>query len=193
MGHSVRPRPRRDAIGCEKTAVRQVGRARRPPVQAYCGDDTASHVGAAPILVAHRSGHQALPDVAGFYRAFGFTLAEGASEKVDHLVCELEFLAMLCVMHAKAREEGNKDGARVSKHALRAFALDHLGEWLPAFCDRLMETTTLPFYRQAATLLLGVWRGIAENNRLPSPKLGAVTGALGDLGTPYECGMAGAA
>ncbi len=56
-----------------------------------------------------------------------------------------------------------------------------------------METTTLPFYRQAATLLLGVWRGIAENNRLPSAKLGAVTGALGDLGTPYECGMAGAA
>ncbi len=45
----------------------------------------------------------------------------------------------------------------------------------------------------SATLLLGVWRGIAENNRLPSPKLGAVTGALGGLGTPYECGMAGAA
>ena len=30
-----------------KTLVRQVSRARHPPVQAYCGDDTASHVGAA--------------------------------------------------------------------------------------------------------------------------------------------------
>ena len=46
MGRSVRPRPRRDAIGCEKTVIRQSPRVRRPPVQAYCGDDTASHVGA---------------------------------------------------------------------------------------------------------------------------------------------------
>ncbi len=34
MGHSVHPRPRQGAIGCEKTAVRQVARAQRPPVQA---------------------------------------------------------------------------------------------------------------------------------------------------------------
>ncbi len=131
-----------------------------------------------------------LGDISGFYRAFGFTLAEDACEKVDHLACELEFLAMLFVMQAKAREEGNKEGARISKYALRAFALDHLGEWLPAFSDRLMETTTLSFYRQAATLLSGVWRGIAENNRLPPPRPGAATGAAGDPGTPYECGMA---
>ena len=43
---SVRPRPRRDAIGCEKTVIRQTPRVRRPPVQAYCGDDTRRHVGA---------------------------------------------------------------------------------------------------------------------------------------------------
>ncbi len=47
MGRSVRPRPRQEAIGCEKTVIRQTPRVQRPPVQAYCGDDTASHVGAA--------------------------------------------------------------------------------------------------------------------------------------------------
>ena len=46
-GHSVRPRLCRDAIGCEKMVNRQSPRVRRPPVQAYCGDDTASHAGVA--------------------------------------------------------------------------------------------------------------------------------------------------
>ena len=46
MGRSVRPRPRRDAIGCEKTVIRQTPRVRRPPVQAYCSDDTRRHVSA---------------------------------------------------------------------------------------------------------------------------------------------------
>ena len=42
----MHPRPRRGAVGCEKTAVRQVGRARRPTVQPCCGDDMGCHVGA---------------------------------------------------------------------------------------------------------------------------------------------------
>ena len=43
----MRPSPRRDAFGCEKPVIPQTPRARRPPVQAYCCDDTASHVSAA--------------------------------------------------------------------------------------------------------------------------------------------------
>ncbi len=46
MGHSVHPRPRQGAIGREKTAVRQVARARRSPVQPYRSDDIGRHVGA---------------------------------------------------------------------------------------------------------------------------------------------------
>ena len=130
-----------------------------------------------------------LGDIDGFYRAFGFTLAEDASEKVDHLVCELEFLAMLFVMLAKARAVGNKEATRVSRHAICAFTQDHLGEWLPAFCEKLMETTTLSFYWRAAALLLGVWQGISKNNGLPPPGPGAATAVL-EEGTPYECGMA---
>ena len=46
MEHSGLPRPCQSAIGCEKTAVRQVARARRPPVQPYRFDDIGRHVGA---------------------------------------------------------------------------------------------------------------------------------------------------
>ena len=46
MEHSGLPRPCQSAIGCEKTAVRQVARARRPPVQPDRIDDIGRHVGA---------------------------------------------------------------------------------------------------------------------------------------------------
>ena len=46
MSRSLHPRPRHGSFGCEKTAVRQVGRARRPPVQPYRIDEIGRHVGA---------------------------------------------------------------------------------------------------------------------------------------------------
>lgn len=131
-----------------------------------------------------------LGDIAGFYRAFGLTLAGDATERVDHLVCELEFFAMLLVMLAKAREEKNKDGAEVSEKALSAFADDHLGVWLPTFSDRLMLTTGLPFYLQAAVLLREAWQGIVEYHGLPCPTEAAGARVGADPGTPYECGLA---
>ena len=44
-------RPGQGAIRYLKTRVRQVPRARHPPVQPCCGDDTGRHVGAAFICV----------------------------------------------------------------------------------------------------------------------------------------------
>ncbi|MFQ6017082.1 MAG: molecular chaperone [Kiloniellaceae bacterium] len=132
-----------------------------------------------------------LGDIAGFYRAFGFELADGAAEKVDHLVCELEFVAMLLVLLAKARDEGNRAGAEVSRDALRAFAFDHIGEWLPAFCDRLQETTSLSFYQRAAAVLSEVWNGICRDNRLPVPKDGPHMGREAEPDRPFVCGLAG--
>ncbi|MCZ7582039.1 MAG: molecular chaperone TorD family protein [Deltaproteobacteria bacterium] len=74
-----------------------------------------------------------LADAAGFYRAFGFSLPDDAGERVDHLVGELEFLALLRVMSANARIAGHADEARVADEAASDFVADHLGEWLPLF------------------------------------------------------------
>ena len=46
MSRSVHPGPRQGAIGCEKTAVRRMARARRPSVLPYRSDDIGRHVGA---------------------------------------------------------------------------------------------------------------------------------------------------
>ncbi len=46
MDRLARPKPCQVAIECEKTAVRQVATARRPPVQPNRIDDIGRHVGA---------------------------------------------------------------------------------------------------------------------------------------------------
>jgi TorA maturation chaperone TorD len=131
-----------------------------------------------------------LADIAGFYRAFGLELAEAASEKVDYLVGELEFVAMLLVMLAKATEQDNAaEVTPITHNALSSFSSDHLGEWLPSFCERLSQLTVLPLYQQLAKLLQLTWTGIVAVNRLPVSDEN-LQEVLDEKGTPYECGMA---
>lgn len=130
-----------------------------------------------------------LADIAGFYRAFGLELAGAAGEKVDYLACELEFVAMLLVMLAKADGQDNAiEVMQITQNALSAFSFDHLGEWLPSFCERLDQLTTLSIYQQLAELLRLTWSGIVTVNQLPLNEDSSET-VLDEQGTPYECGM----
>jgi TorA maturation chaperone TorD len=127
-----------------------------------------------------------LADIAGFYNAFGFKLSEEATEKVDHLTGELEFVAMLLVMLANTQDE---EALRTTHHALSLFSFDHIGEWLPTFCERLTEATNLLIYQHLAQLLQGVWSEVVSINSLPIPE-GEIMELPEDDGTPYECDMA---
>lgn len=72
-----------------------------------------------------------LADVAGFYRAFGFALADGGgAEMADHLAVELEFYALL--LHKQHLLKDDAEGSDIVAQARRAFLKDHLGCFAPA-------------------------------------------------------------
>ncbi len=77
-----------------------------------------------------------LADIAGFYRAFG---VEIAGEKPDHLVAELEYLALLALREAHAREAGDDEHAVLCAQARASFLRDHAGCWLDAFAERIRD------------------------------------------------------
>jgi TorA maturation chaperone TorD len=85
-----------------------------------------------PYETSHAGGGAAdLADIAGFYRAFGVTLA---GDKPDHLVAELEFVALTLAKeaHARAREDHRADiCASARARSLR----ERLGTWTDAFAD----------------------------------------------------------
>ena len=128
-----------------------------------------------------------LADIAGFYRAFGFEPKPGAGEKADHLVSELEFVAMLLVMMGNALEQDRKEDAETCLEALRKFASDHLGEWLMSFCDQLEETADLAFYHSAGQLLRATWARLSSCHDLAAAE--TLHEPKRDEDTPYECGL----
>lgn len=78
-----------------------------------------------------------MADIAGFYRAFGF---EASGERPDHVVPELEFVALLLMKEAYARISEDAEGAEVCASARGKFIAQHLGEWLPDFAERVRGT-----------------------------------------------------
>ena len=95
-----------------------------------------------------------LADVAGFYRAFN---AAVASDRPDHVVAELEFLALTLLAEAEALERGDDELADIAAHATRTFLRDHLGGWIEAWAARVgaIEELTpwFPFAAVAAELV----------------------------------------
>jgi TorA maturation chaperone TorD len=90
-----------------------------------------------------------LADVGGFYSAFGFQVAGDLS---DHLGAELEFMAVLCLKEAYAREQGWAGQAETCAHARRRFLAEHIGRWLPVFVMRVKDNARLPFFAALAEL-----------------------------------------
>jgi TorA maturation chaperone TorD len=104
------------------------------------------------------SGAMELSDIQGFYRAFGFTLADSGRETGDHLSAELEFLAALLVKVAYARFQGWGEASEVTHSALARFLEAHPGRWISAFAARLLALEAEPPYHQAASALDAVLR-----------------------------------
>lgn len=88
----------------------------------------------------------ALADVGGFYRAFGLEPATRRPRPEDHLAVELEFMSVLALKEAWARNEDEADGLAVTRAAATKFLADHLGTWVGAWCDALAAQDSPEFY-----------------------------------------------
>jgi putative dimethyl sulfoxide reductase chaperone len=88
-----------------------------------------------PLFQPHR-----LADLGAFYSAFGLELSGEASERLDHICCELEFMAVLAAKEAYALEQQAEDEQlALCRDAQKKFVREHLGRWVPAFTRRLEQ------------------------------------------------------
>lgn len=84
---------------------------------------------------------QELADIAGFYRAFGFTVGGEVRERPDHLAAELEFMHVLALKEAYALANGLDEQAAVCVEGQTRFLADHLGAWVDLFAESLSLNT----------------------------------------------------
>lgn len=106
----------------------------------------------------------ALADIAGFYRAFGF---DPVGERPDHVSVELEFLHVLAYKDAWATAHGDDANADVCREAEGTFERDHALRWLPVLAGRIRLLAPDGPYAACADLL-SAWCA-AESERLGVP------------------------
>lgn len=93
-----------------------------------------------------------LADIAGFYQAFGFVVAEGNRWQPDHLGVQLEFCAIVLQRTAYAMAESWTEQSEICVDALRKFLNDHTGRWADALAGDVERSASLSFYQELASL-----------------------------------------
>jgi TorA maturation chaperone TorD len=68
----------------------------------------------------------------------------------DHVSVELEFMNKVTEREAQAWEENDSDGTLNCLKIEKKFIDEHLGKWIPQFCDKIMSEAGLSFYREMA-------------------------------------------
>lgn len=127
-----------------------------------------------------------LGDLSGFYHAFGFQGSTTEGERPDHLLCQLEFVAMMLAMASQAPDGPSRE--TVMK-ALSRYACDHMHDWLPAACWQMCESTHIEYFGAVSQWLLVLWQTLSDLQQWPSDLLPSnhLTPIV-DPDDPYECG-----
>ena len=80
------------------------------------------------------------------YSERGLTLSPSRGEPPDHVAVELEFMAFLCSLEARAREEEALEEASGILRRQLEFLDRHLGRWVPAFSHQVTAASRLDLY-----------------------------------------------
>ena len=132
-----------------------------------------------------------LSDISAFLSAFGLTPDPQRHERVDHIACELEFLAFLARKEAHAHEAHDRSMLDATVRATRLFLKEHLGRFVPSFARRIREADPTGFYGRLASLCLAFVTAECARHGLP---LGSETMHLRSLTedtAPMGCGVPG--
>lgn len=92
-------------------------------------------------------------DAQQHYRSLGLDLSPEFKEAPDHIAAELEFMHVLIVQGIAAIDAADHRLLSENISHQRIFLERHLGVWVPAFTDKIIEHARTDYYRHLATVL----------------------------------------
>jgi TorA maturation chaperone TorD len=91
-------------------------------------------------------------EVKKFIESAGLSYQSEYTGLPDHISVELEFMQQVTLAEEKAWEDGNKKLALACLENEKKFIEAHLTEWIPDFCDKVINQAESTFYRVMAEL-----------------------------------------
>ncbi|HEB10287.1 MAG TPA: hypothetical protein ENI06_03625 [Spirochaetales bacterium] len=91
-------------------------------------------------------------EVKTFIESLGLEYRADWSGLPDHIGVELELMHRLTSREKEAWEQQNKKTAYLCLEIEKRFIEEHVIQWVPAFCQKVIEESSLNFYRQLALL-----------------------------------------
>lgn len=98
-----------------------------------------------------------------YIEAAGFDYDENYSGMPDHISVELDFMCQVARRESEAWAAGDRAAAANCLEYQQEFLVEHLGNWVPAFCDKVADAAGMPFYRDMARLTAAFLAGEAED------------------------------
>lgn len=92
-------------------------------------------------------GTAVLQTVAGIYREAGLARSPEATERVDYIGVELDYMREMAKRESEAWESGARPAATTALKAQHYFMIEHLGAWVPAFVGKALEQVETDFYK----------------------------------------------
>lgn len=135
-----------------------------------------------------------LADISGYYRAFGFEVAERHPERSDHIVLELEFMIALLSLERQAADANSNwpnERQLICRDAQQSFLQGHLAWWAPAFAKLLRRTDPEGFYAAAGAFVAALIPAERATLGIPSTLQPAAPSRDADADLCEGCELAG--
>ena len=112
--------------------------------------------------------------VKGIIESSGLEYESEYTGMPDHISVELEFMQHVVQREAQAWEADDDETALLCLENEKNFVDEHLLGWIPDFCEKVIETAEVPFYREMARLT----RNFIEFEKQELKKLTGDTGEI---------------
>lgn len=90
-----------------------------------------------------------------FMEAAGLTLDDDFTGMPDHISAELEFMRKLCEFEAAAWDNAERETAVFCQNVQKRFVEEHLIQWVPNFCDKVVDMARMTFFKEMAKATKG--------------------------------------
>jgi TorA maturation chaperone TorD len=90
--------------------------------------------------------------VKNFIEASGLEYKSQYRGLPDHISVELELMQQAAGREAQAREENDIEGVFYCLSIEKRFIEEHLRQWVPVFCNKIISEAEMSFYREIAKL-----------------------------------------